>query len=151
MKVCTLGPNLVGATTTFVVHADGCADIKRDCTRHHVRDHGYRDDVDSREALVNLVYDFVQDEDPEGRSAWALGHESEFDFKPCTNSLPAPDVRLGQIGVITWTVTHRVKVPDEKAEQGIANLYARRLANKLTEHNPDWTIQSVTVHKEDKP
>lgn len=83
MKVFIMGPNLHGAKTTFIVHADGCRDIRRDIARHGSVDHGFRDEVSSLKEMVNLVYDFVQDESEDGLDAWDAGHLSEFDVKPC--------------------------------------------------------------------
>lgn len=85
MRVTVLGPNLIDQSKgTFVVHAEGCADLSRG--RNHIEYvPNHTDDYPSRVAVCDDVYPPEQFECTSGE------YLSEFHFMPCLAHFPQED------------------------------------------------------------
>ena len=85
MRVTVLGPNLIDQSKgTFVVHAEGCADLSRGVNRMEYVPH-HTDDYPSRTAICDDVY---PTDDFQCESGAYL---DEFHFMPCLAHFPQED------------------------------------------------------------
>ena len=85
MRVTVLGPNLNDQSKgTFVVHAEGCADLSRGVNRMEWVPH-WSGDYPSRTAVCDDVYV------PEEFQCTSGEYLSEFHFMPCLAHFPQED------------------------------------------------------------
>lgn len=75
-RLVVLGPNLSGAKTTFIVHAEGCADLNRGPHRMQVNDH-FHVEAASQTEVCDITY-------PPGDFDCESGdYLFDFHFAPC--------------------------------------------------------------------
>lgn len=82
-KVLVVGPNLLDQSRgTFEVHHPNCAKAFQNTLERDLQRNRMEFDVDSKLEVVEIIYDFVEDED---ELASYVDHE--FNFLPCVGEL----------------------------------------------------------------
>lgn len=88
MRVTIMGPN-IGSGGEFDIHAEGCADLKRN-RRYALADPPWSIDAASQSQVIFDVYADIIAEHYEGETpddAWR-NYADEFTFYPCVGPLP---------------------------------------------------------------